>query len=146
MIRSSVKTSIRNGLVGAGAYYLATWILPSVVLVFAPITNRSSFSGDFEYVVLMPLVNGAPMMLVAAGTGATTAWLVDATYRWRWALLPAVLFATFNWLGSHWVRPPYAIDHAAAAVRAALPVLACLLAAVALDRRERTTSTNGHAV
>ncbi len=64
------KKAVRNVFGSVGAYCLSSWLEMPVVLAFAPITNRLRFTGDFEGMVVMPIVLGIPSALVMALTGA----------------------------------------------------------------------------
>jgi hypothetical protein len=130
------KTLARNVLVSGGAYYASLWVIPPVTMAFAPITNGVPFLDGFETAVLMPLVLGIPSALVAAGAGALTAWLVESVHAWRWAVLPAVLYAVFTFNGNHWLVPPKIDQRVGQAIQALLPAVACVLAAIFVQRRQ----------
>ena len=132
------KQTIRNVLLCAGAYYLSTWIEVPAILAFAPVTNRLTFSGDFEGTVVMPIILGIPSALVMAITGAVTVWAVESERPMLWALLPAVVYGASSALSPHWVQPPdTAAARASLAFRALFPAGACIIGAGALIARLR---------
>ena len=112
-------------------------------MAFAPITNRLTFTGEFEAAVVMPLVMGFPMALVTGAAGAVTEWLVESRHPLRWAFLPATLYAVVGLVGHHWVRPPQAADRVAEVLEAALRALTCLVGAVLAERHERAPRHSG---
>ena len=112
-------------------------------MAFAPITNRLTFTGEFEAAVVMPLVMGFPMALVAGAAGAVTEWLVESRHPLRWAFLPATLYAVVGLVGHHWVRPPQAADRVAEVLEAALPALTCLVGAMLAERHARAPRHSG---
>jgi hypothetical protein len=109
-------------------------------MAFAPITNGLTILDGFETAVIMPLVFGIPSALVAAWTGALTVWLVESDHAWRWAVLPAVLYAVFNCIGNHWLVPPKIDQRVGQAIQALLPAVACVLGAIFIQRRQRSLS------
>jgi hypothetical protein len=132
------KKAVRNVFGSVGAYCLSSWLEMPVVLAFAPITNRLRFTGDFEGMVVMPIVLGIPSALVMALTGAVTAWLVESERPTLWAVLPDVAYGVSGALAPHWVRPPEtAADHVFIALQALFPAIACMAGAATLGARLR---------
>jgi hypothetical protein len=124
--------TIRNILLTAGAYYLSIWAEAPAVIAFAAITNRLTYTGDFEAAVLMPIVMGIPSAVVMALTGAGTTWAVSSRRPVLWSLLPALAYATSSAFAPHWSRSPETTaDHVRLAVRALFPAVACVAGAVA---------------
>jgi len=80
------NTTIRNVLLSAGAYYLAISLEIPVVLALGPVMKRLTFTGDFQAVVLMPIVLGIPSALVMTIAGAATAWAVESGHPVRWGV------------------------------------------------------------
>jgi hypothetical protein len=78
------KETIRNLLIIAGAYYLSVWLEMAAVLAVAPITNRLTFTGEFEGVLVMPIVLGIPSAIVMAIMGAAAAWAVESVRPMLW--------------------------------------------------------------
>lgn len=139
------KKTIRNIFVSAGAYYLAISFEIPVVLAFAPITNGLTFTGDFEAVVVMPIVLGIPSAFVMAITGAATAWVVESARPVLWALLPAVAYGISAALAPHWVRPPETTaDRVFLALAALFPAVACIAGAAMLSARLRHSKRAGN--
>jgi hypothetical protein len=134
------KTSVRNVLICAGAFYASLWVVPPVTMAFAPITSRLTFLEGFETALIMPLVLGIPLALVAAGAGALTTWLAESDHAWRWAVFPAVLYAVFSFIGHHWFVPPKIDQRVGQTVQALLPAVACVLGAIFVERRQRSPS------
>ena len=120
----------RNLLIGGGAYYLSWWIAYPLAFGYGKLTDWITYPGDFAYVALMPLVTGLPYALVAAGVGASVAWLVDSERPVSWAAFPAAMYAYFSFRGQHWARPPMLIDRASQVTGALFLAVACLAGAV----------------
>lgn len=134
------KTLIRNGLISGGAFYASLWVVPPVTMAFAPITNGLTFLDGVETALIMPLVLGIPLALVAAAAGASTTWLVESNQALRWAVLTAVPYAVFSFLGHHWLVPPRLDQRIGQVVQALLPAVACVLGAIFVERRQRSAS------
>ncbi len=125
----------KNLLIGAGAYYLSQWVAPPLGFGFWKLTKGIIYRGDFAGAVLMPLVTQLPEALVAAGVGAAVAWLVESERPLRWAIFPALLYATFGYLGYHWVRPTPFIYRFAEVIGALFPAVTCVVGGIVAVRR-----------
>jgi hypothetical protein len=135
------KRAIRNLLVAAGAFYLAMLLQVAAVLAFGPITQRLVFTGDFQAVVVMPIVLGIPSALVMGMAGAATAWFVESKHPIIWAVLPSIGFGLSAVLGPYWSRAPRTMgDHAYIALGALFPAAACVAAAAVVTARLRHTN------
>ncbi len=71
-------TTVRNILIGAGAYYLAGWLNLVLWFGFSKLTHGIIYTGDFEGSVVMPLVEHFPKALAAFAAGAVVVWLVGS--------------------------------------------------------------------
>jgi hypothetical protein len=133
-------TALKNTLLACGAYYVAMWLYGPLVWLWSFVSNRLTFTGGIETIVLMPIVMGVPEMLVACGAGVAVVATVDAKHPSRWALLPAGLFLMQHAFARRWwARSPTFEDQVAIVVEAALPAVACILAATVLESRVRRT-------
>lgn len=137
-------STLKNILLSFGAYYVGVWLLYGpLVWVWSFVSNRLSFTVGIETIVLMPLVMGVPEIVVAMVVGAAIAATVDARHASRWALVPAALFVLQHVFARRWWgRSPTFEDQAARVVEAALPVVACILAATVFESRLRQAPPN----
>jgi len=127
-----VEVKVRNLLTAAGAYYLSWWIEPFFAFGWGKLTNRIHYLGDFEGAVVMPLVTHFPEAVFAAGVGAAVVWLVESNAPIRWALIPAALYAFFDYRGYHWAITPTLADRTSQVVGALFLFLACLIGATVM--------------
>ena len=107
------RLTIRDLLVGYGAYYASWWVSYPLAYFYGKLTHGIIYRGEFAGAVLMPLVTTVPYALVAFGVGAFVAWVVDSEKPLRWAIFPAALYAFFGTIGCHWARQPLFLDRVA---------------------------------
>ena len=94
------KVPVRNLLVGAGALYLFAWLAIPLELGFYKLTAGLIYRGQFNGVVVMPLVEHFPVALVAAAVGAAVIWLVESERPLVWTVFPALLYLFSRFSGS----------------------------------------------
>jgi hypothetical protein len=127
-----VAITVRNLLVGAGAYYLSWFVVGPVAIGFGKLTvgiNRTSDAGR----IVLPIVTYLPVALTAAIVGASVVLVVESETPLRWSILPAALYVIFGYVGS-----PMFIDRVTQAVGAIFLALACLGGALLAVRRRAT--------
>jgi hypothetical protein len=134
-----VRPTIRNLLVGGGAYYISWWVAYPLAFAYGKLTEGIIYRGEFAGTVLMPLVMTVPYALVAFGVGSVVAWLVDSERPLHWAIFPAALYIFFGITGYHWARQPLLLDRVAQVIDATFMGIACLGGAWIATRR-RTPS------
>jgi hypothetical protein len=137
------RVKAKNLLIGAGAYYLSSWLAMPLTFGFGKLTQGLTYIGDFNGYVVGPLVIHLPRAIVAAATGATVVWLVESDRPVGWALFPALLYGLFGFLGYHWARPPVFLDRVAVAIGILFPVLACVVGALVAGRQRATGAKLG---
>jgi hypothetical protein len=130
--------TVRNLLVGAGAYFLSWWVAYPLQFGFGKLTDGIIYSGNFAGIVVMPIVTSLPVALIAALVGASVVWLVDSETSLRWAIFPAALYAYYAYFGYHWARPPMLIDRVTQAVAPLFLALSCLGGAAVAVRKRAT--------
>jgi hypothetical protein len=133
--------TIRNLLIGGGAYYLSWWLAYPFAFGYAKLTQHFIYHGDFEQAVAMPLVTGLPYAVVAVGVGASVVRLVESKRPLPWAIFPAALYALFSFLGYHWGRPPTFVDRTAQVIGALFLAVACLVGAIIAARPRASSSS-----
>lgn len=121
-------------MVGAGAYYVAQWLLVPISIVFWKFTSGIIYRGDFAGYVVMPLVVHLPQAVVAAVAGAIVVWLVESDRPVRWAVLPALLYAVLGFYNHHWSQPPRLLDRVSETIAALFPALACVVGGLMVAR------------
>jgi hypothetical protein len=75
-----VATTVRNLLVGAGAYYLSWFVVGPLAIGFEKLTfgiNRTSDAGG----IVLPIVTYLPVALMAAIVGASVVFVVESETR-----------------------------------------------------------------
>jgi hypothetical protein len=135
---TSRESTARNVLITAGAYYLSIWVAGTVSFVFGKATQGLTYRGSFNTAVIAPLVIHLPVAAVAALVGALVINLVESSRRIPWAIVPAVLYALFGFLGYHWARPPLILDRVEQTIGALFPAFTCLIGALLAENRMRT--------
>lgn len=130
--------TVRNLLVGAGAYYLSWWVAYPLEFAVGKLTQGIIYPGNFAGAVLLPIVMSLPVALIAAFVGASVVWLVDSETPLRWAAFPAVLYVFYAFRGHHWARPPMLIDRIEQAVTTFFLALSCLCGAIVAVRKRAT--------
>ena len=125
----------KNLLIGAGTYYLSSWLTMPLAFGFGKLTEGLTYAGDFNGAVVMPLVIHLPKAIVAAAAGATVVWLVESDRPLGWALFPTLLYGLLGFLGYHWSRPSLILNRVAQTVGALFPALACIIGALVAERR-----------
>ena len=133
------KVPVRNLLVGAGALYLFAWLAIPLELGFYKLTAGLIYRGQFNGVVVMPLVEHFPVALVAAAVGAAVIWLVESERPLVWTVFPAPLYLFSGFFGYHWARPPMLLDRVQQTVGAVFPAFPCILGGL-IAVRWRATS------
>lgn len=129
--------TIRNLLVGAGAYYLSWWVAYPAEFGFGKLTQGAIYPGNFfGGAVLLPIVTSFPVALIAAAVGASVVRLVDSETPLRWAVFPAALYTFYAYRGFRWGTPPMLIDRVVQAVTVFFLALSCLCGAIVAVRKK----------
>ena len=122
--------TVRNILIGAGAYYLAGWLNFVLSFGYSKLTDRIIYSGSFGGSVVMPLVVHFPKALAAFAAGAVVAWLVESKRPIIWVIFPVLLYAVMGFLGYHWQRPPVFLDRVGQTIGALFPAASCAIGGI----------------
>ena len=131
-------SSFKNLLLSFGAYYLAIWLRLLLEWPWSFVSNRLSFIGDLQSMLLMPAVWALPSAVAAFAAGVAIGHVVEARFASRWALLPAALFFEQHIFGYRtWVIGPTKSDYVSIAVGAAIPALACVVGAVIAEGKRK---------
>jgi hypothetical protein len=139
-----IEVKARNLLIGGGAYYLSWWVANPLAFGYGKLTERIIYRGVFASAVVLPLVTHLPVALVAAGVGASVAWLVESDRPLPWVMFPAVLYAFFEYLGYGWARPPMPLDRAAQVIGALFPAVTCIVGGLVAARRKVAPRTSAN--
>ena len=129
--------TVRNLLVGVGAYYLSWWVGGPLAIGFGKLTHFVGFRyyGSFAGDVVLPIVLALPYALVAAVVGASVAWIVESDRPIGWTLVPTFLYALGVFHLSHWARPPTPFERMGDIIRVLLPAVACIVAGIVAAKR-----------
>ena len=129
--------TVRNLLVGVGAYYLSWWVSGPLAIGFGRVTHAMGihYYGDFAGGVVMPIVLALPYALVAAFVGASVAWIVESDRPIGWTLVPTFLYSLGLFHPANWARPPDPFERVGDAIRTLLPAVACIVAGIVAAKR-----------
>jgi hypothetical protein len=140
----------RNVLIGVGAFYVSRWIAALLRTGLAALVEGGMSADGLRQALLTPFVSSLSHALAAAFAGAVVVVLVDAretpetpglprapgspgtSARWRWAMLPAVLWFVAS-LDEVTVSAPGWAHLVTQIIAAALPSIVCLAAAHLAD-------------
>jgi hypothetical protein len=136
----SYKPIIKNVLVCAGTYCIATWAYIPLEFGFAKLTEGIWYHGNFSVYVLEPLFTKAPLALVAACAGAFVIRFVNSERPIRWAFVLALIYALNGFAWQHWSRPPEFLDRVEQTIGALFPALSCILGAILSHRKQKSSS------
>ena len=129
--------TVRNLLVGVGAYHLSWWVSGPLAIGFGKVTHGMGihYYGDFAGGVVLPIVLALPYALVAAAVGVSVAWIVDSDRPIGWTLVPTFLYALGVFYPAHWAVPPTPFDRVGDFIRTLLPAFACGVAGIVAAKR-----------
>ena len=127
------KPSVKNALIGIGAYYLSIVVPAYLALPYGKLTSNIIYSGSFEAGVLLPLVTYLPKALCAYGAGTLVVWLVESEHPILWAFVPTALYLIFP-PRYHWARPLGFVDREMQVAAIIYPTIACILGAAVGQR------------
>jgi hypothetical protein len=127
----------RNVLICSGAYYLCGWLAFLFAICYDKLADRMVYIGNFQTIVVLPLVEHFPRALFAVAVGIAVVYCVESDHLMKWALFPTLMYAGVGFLGYHWSRPPVLTDRIEQAIGAFFPAVTCILGA-ALAKRHRS--------
>jgi hypothetical protein len=125
--RSRNFAGIKNALVCLGVYFACGWFAFFFAVVYDKLTQHMMYSGFFETVVILPLVEHFPRALFAVVAGIVVVYFVESDRVLVWVLFLSALYAALGLLGYHWSRPPMFSDRLAQMVGSFFPAVGCLL-------------------
>jgi hypothetical protein len=126
------RTTARNLLLGVGAFYVSRWIAALLRTGLAALVGGAMSANGVRQALLTPFVSSMSHALAAAFAGAVVVLLVDspgtpASARWRWAMLPAVLWFVAS-LDEVTISAPGWVHLVTQLIAAGLPSIVCLAA------------------
>lgn len=122
-------------MLALGAYYVGQCAVLLFTVLVSPLTNQMSFEEGLPAIVSMPLALSLPSALAAYGVGYVVARTVESPSPTAWATLPAALFLVLGISPSRWAAMSSIGDRVSQIIEAAVPALACILAAQLVERR-----------
>jgi hypothetical protein len=129
-------TALKDVLIVCGAFYVSIRLLLPLSLLWSLVSNDLSFAGNLQLMLLMPIVMAVPEILAAIAVGTATALTVESRYPSRWAVIPALLFLQGQlFVQRTWIIGPTTDGLVGVAVEAALPAIACIVAAAVVEER-----------
>ncbi len=127
---ASRYTTIRNALMGIGAFYVSRWIAALLQAALTPLVDGVMSADGVRQALLTPFVSSLSHAVAAASAGAVVVLLADApetSTRWRWAAVPAALWFVRS-LDEVTISAPGWIHLVTQVIAASLPSIVCLAA------------------
>jgi hypothetical protein len=135
----------RNVLIGVGAFYASRWMAALLRTALTALAEGLMSADGLRQALLTPFVTSLSHALAAASAGAVVVLLADAagsrgtqeisrsvslpatSARWRWAIVPAVLWFVAS-LDEVTISAPGWVHLVTQLIAAALPSIVCLAA------------------
>lgn len=138
---------VRNILIGIGSFYVSRWIAALLRTALTALAEGMMSADGLRQALLTPFVASLSHAVAAAFAGAVVVLLIDspesprapgsdastgsagtpASARWRWAIVPAVLWFVAS-LDEVTISAPGWVPLATQLIAAALPSIVCLAA------------------
>jgi hypothetical protein len=137
-----VKSCLKNILITVGSYWLSTWAVVPLGMLFGKITNHIIYSDGVLAAILMGVVLSLGRAVAAGLAGTCVTLFAEGKSPEYWALVPTALYAT-RLFRYHFAVSPSAWDRLEVNVQKYFPALVCFAAAllVARLRRVRTSQS-----
>lgn len=120
----------RNVLIGVGAFYVSRWMAALLRTGLTTVVHGGMSADGLRQVLLTPFVSSLSHAIAAASAGAAVALLVvspESSVRWKWAMVPAVLWFVAS-LDEVTISAPGWAHLVTQLIAAALPSIVCLAA------------------
>jgi hypothetical protein len=131
-----MKFCLKNILIAVGAYWLSTWAVGPLGMLFGKITDHIIYGDSILAAILMGVMLSLGRSVAAAAAGICVTLVADGKNPEFWAIIPTALYAT-RLFRYHFAIPPTAWDHMEVSVEKYFPALACLTAAFIVGRLRR---------
>jgi hypothetical protein len=132
-------SDVKSALICMGIYFACGWLSFFFAVAYDSLLQRIVYHGDFQSIVVMPLVEHFPRALFAIVAGIAAVYFVDSERVWVWVVFLAVLYGGIGLLGYHWSRPPVFSDRVAQAIGSFFPAAACLFGGFVATRRSNAS-------
>jgi hypothetical protein len=131
-----VKFCLKNALIAAGSYWLSTWAVVPLGMLFGKITNHILYGDSVLAAILMGVILSLGRSVAAAAAGICVALVADGKNPEFWAIIPSVLYAT-RLFRYHFHASPTTWDYVSVYVEKFFPAFACIAAAFLVARVSR---------
>jgi hypothetical protein len=128
-----VKSCLKNALIAVGAYWLSTWFVVPLVVLFGKITGHIVYGDGVLAAILMGVVLSLGRSVAAAAAGICVTLVADGTNPEFWALIPSVLYAT-RLFRYHFRVSPTTWEYVSVYVEKFFPAVVCIAAAFLVAR------------
>ena len=133
-----MKFCLRNTLIAVGSYWLSTWAVVPIGMLFGKITIHINYGDSVLAAILMGVILSLGRSVAAAAAGICVALVAEGKNPEFWAIIPSVLYAT-RLFRYHFLTSPTTWGYASVYVEKFFPAVACIAAAflVAWIRRRQ---------
>ena len=131
-----MKFCLKNALIAAGSYWLSTWAVVPLGMLFGKITNHILYGDSVLAAILMGVILSLGRSVAAAAAGICVALVADGKNPEFWAIIPSVLYAT-RLFRNHFHASPTSWDYVWVYFDKFFPAVVCIAAAFLVARVSR---------
>jgi hypothetical protein len=128
-----VKFCLKNALIAVGSYWLSTWAVVPLGMLFGKITNHITYGDSVPAAILMGVMLSLGRSVAAAAAGICVALVADGKNPVFWAIIPSVLYAT-RLFRYHFYASPTSWDYVSVYIEKFFPAVVCIAAAFLIAR------------
>jgi hypothetical protein len=131
-----VKSCLKNILIAVGSYWLSTWAVVPLGMLFDKISNHITYGDSLLAAILMGVMLSLGRAVAAVAAGICVTLLADGKHPEFWAIIPSVLYAT-RLFRYHFHTTPTTWDYVFVNVEKFFPAVVCIAAAILVARLGR---------
>jgi len=146
-VKPGVLSCLRNALIAAGFYWVSTWAIVPLAILFGKFDQRIVYGDSILAAILMGVMLSLARAVAAGAAGICITLVADGKRPEFWAIIPSVLYATRMFRGfshppaSTWYRVMMNVDRFFPAI--VCIALAFLVAKVRPGQRGKSTVAHG---
>ncbi len=134
-----MKFCLKNILIAVGSYWLSTWVVVPLGMLFGKITNHIIYGDSVLAAISMGVMLSLERSVAAAAAGICVTLVADGKNPEFWAIIPSVLYA-MRLFRYHFYASPTTWEYVSLHVEKFFPAVACIAAAflvVKVSRRQK---------
>jgi hypothetical protein len=131
-----VKFCLKNALIAVGSYWLSTWAVAPLGMLFGKLTNHIIYGESVLAAIFMGVILSLGRSVAAAAAGICVTLVADGKNPEFWAIIPSVLYAT-RLFRYHFQMSPTTWDYLEVYVEKFFPAVVCIAAAFLVARAGR---------